>query len=220
MNTLENLSGPILEPLSKGTPECAVIFLHGYGANGADLLSLGKEWAPAFPNILFASPNAPFPCQANPSGYQWFNFTPDDMKGMIQEIHLATSILDKYIESLMGKYDLDPEKIVLVGFSQGTVMAFASGLKKSFGGILGYSGAVVNDGKIFNHLANPLPLVSLVHGEQDQVIPVSTLHYSVDQLKSHNIPAEWKIIKGLEHGIDRQGLQIGQAFLEKIFTPL
>ena len=49
-----------------------VVFLHGYGADGADLLGLADPLAPHLPGTAFHAPDAPEPCANNPMGRQWF----------------------------------------------------------------------------------------------------------------------------------------------------
>ena len=67
------LSGPSRPPLAGGTPRRLVILLHGLGADGNDLIGLAPYWAPLLPDAEFLSPNAPFPCDMAPYGYQWMS---------------------------------------------------------------------------------------------------------------------------------------------------
>ena len=67
------LSGPSRPPASGGRPDRLVILLHGLGADGNDLIGLAPHWARLLPTAEFVSPNAPFPCDTAPYGYQWFS---------------------------------------------------------------------------------------------------------------------------------------------------
>src|SRR4051812_19005501 len=66
------ISGQLLPPVS-GKARSLVVFLHGYGANGADLLDIGRDWAEDLPDTAFISPDAPDVCEAFAGGFQWFS---------------------------------------------------------------------------------------------------------------------------------------------------
>ena len=68
---MTSLTGPS-RPAASGTADSLVVFLHGYGADGADLIGLAEPLAPHLPNTRFLAPNAPQRCVNNPFGYQWF----------------------------------------------------------------------------------------------------------------------------------------------------
>ena len=59
-------------PPKSGKVRKMVVFLHGYGADGADLLGLADPLAPHLPDTVFVAPDAPEPCAGNPFGRQWF----------------------------------------------------------------------------------------------------------------------------------------------------
>src|SRR6478736_3445505 len=71
---MAELNGPRLEPRS-GSARRLVVFLHGYGADGNDLIDLGRQWQGLLPDAAFASPHAPEPCAGAPYGRQWFALT-------------------------------------------------------------------------------------------------------------------------------------------------
>ena len=68
---MTSLTGPA-RPAASGTADSLVVFLHGYGADGNDLIGLAEPLAPHLPNTRFLAPNAPQRCANNPMGYQWF----------------------------------------------------------------------------------------------------------------------------------------------------
>src|SRR5579875_2713648 len=67
------LSGPSYGPAAGGKPRRLVLLLHGLGADGNDLIGLAPHWSPLLPEAEFLSPNAPFPCDFAPYGYQWYS---------------------------------------------------------------------------------------------------------------------------------------------------
>ena len=71
----EILNGPKILPENNNKVKNAVVFLHGYGANGNDLINIGYQWKENFKNTVFISPNAPFKCEWGGESYQWFDLT-------------------------------------------------------------------------------------------------------------------------------------------------
>jgi phospholipase/carboxylesterase len=92
------LNGPILEPASGKTPKQLVIFVHGYGADGNDLIGLASYFQNILPDALFLSPHAPDPCPMNPAGYQWFDFSSTDPAKLWTNILIAGDHLNKFID--------------------------------------------------------------------------------------------------------------------------
>ncbi len=209
------LDGPRLAPKS-GSAKQLVVFLHGYGADGNDLIGIGRQWAALMPDAAFSSPHAPEPCVMNPSGKQWFGLTFRDPNERWVGVNQARPALDAYLDAELARYGLDDSKLVLVGFSQGTMMALHVGLRraKAAAAIVGYSGMLAGD----EHLkaeATVKPPVLLIHGDQDEVIPVQALFVAANALGAAEIPAEWHISAGLGHGIDPEGLMHGLTFMAK-----
>ena len=139
------LDGPRMPPARGGKPDALVILLHGYGSNGADLISLAPYWAKALPGAAFVSPNAIEPVPQAPGGYQWFPISNLDPHLMEQGARAAAQSVDRFIDRELEKYGLDAGRLALVGFSQGTMMALHVGLRreKQIAGVLGYSGVLV-----------------------------------------------------------------------------
>lgn len=192
-----------------------VVFLHGYGANGQDLLGLGHSWAPILPNTLFISPDAPFPCEAGGGGFQWFSladYTPETME---KGAATAYPILKNFMNEIRKEYRVD--KISLVGFSQGTMMSLYYGLRhgEDINGILGYSGALMGATLKVLDAQKGLP-VQLVHGDMDEVVPMQATEMAYNQLKELGCAVEKMIVPNLGHGIDGSGLQKGGEFLVEI----
>jgi phospholipase/carboxylesterase len=209
------LDGPRLDAQS-GTAKSLVIFLHGYGADGNDLIGLGREWASALPDTEFLSPHAPEPCVQNPAGRQWWDLQVRSDSERWAGLNRSGPLLDAFITAEIERLKLAPAKTALVGFSQGTMMALHVGLRRSeaLAGIIGYSGILAGT----EHLKGEIktrPPVFLAHGTMDQVIPVDALVSSVEALAENKVPRTWHVAHGMAHGIDRTGLSLGAQFLQK-----
>ena len=195
-----------------------VVFLHGYGADGNDLIGLGAEWAGMLPNAAFVSPNAPEACGIAPMGRQWFNLTFRDPGEIARGVAQAAPILNAFLDAELERLRLPSRSLALVGFSQGTMLALAVGLmrKPAPAAIVGYSGALAGV-EALPEAANR-PAVLLVHGDRDEVIPVDAMLITREQLAQAGLPVEWHVAQGIGHGIDGEGLRLGGAFLKQAFT--
>lgn len=201
------IDGPRL-PAAGGPATALVVFLHGYGADGNDLIDIGRSWQPYLPGVAFVSPHAPEPCGQSPMGRQWFALTfRDDGERWRGVVH-ARPALDAFLDAERDRLAITDDRIVLVGFSQGTMMALHVGPRRpGLAAIVGYSGLLAGP----EHLgeARIAPPVTLVHGDQDQVIPAKATIAAASALGAAGIPAEFHISPGLGHGIDQRGLVLG-----------
>jgi phospholipase/carboxylesterase len=216
------LDGPRL-PAKSRTTEQLVVFLHGYGANGNDLIAIGKQWRNLMPGAAFVAPNAPEPCGQAPGGRQWFRLTMRDPGERWTGVNKAAPVLGAFLDRELDRHGLDDSKLALVGFSQGTMLALHAGLRRAQtpGGILGYSGELVGaerqDQTAMAKSAGKFPPILLVHGSQDDVIPAEALFLSAGELARAGIPCQWHLSIGLGHGIDGEGLLHGGLFLAACF---
>jgi phospholipase/carboxylesterase len=218
------LDGPRVAAKSTA-PKQLVVFLHGYGANGNDLIAIGKQWQNLMPGAAFVAPNAPEPCAQAPGGRQWFRLTMRDPNERWTGVNKARLVLDAFLDAELDRHGLDDSKLALAGFSQGTMLALHAGLRRARApaGILGYSGELVappehRDSGIARVTAGgkPPPIL-LIHGSQDDVIPAEALFLSASELAQAGIPCQWHLSIGLGHGIDGEGLIHGGLFLTKCF---
>jgi phospholipase/carboxylesterase len=216
--TLPQLDGPRLGPAAGGAPRQLVVFLHGYGADGNDLIGLGREWARELPHAAFVSPNAPEPCGMAPMGRQWFDLSLGDMTIIAEGVKRAAPALESFLDAELARHNLPGNALSLVGFSQGTMMALAVGLarKPAPAAIVGYSGALTTVEALPEPGAGPAIL--LVHGDMDEVIPVDAMHMAREILAQAGLPVEWHVAQGIGHGIDGDGLRLGGAFLKQAFA--
>jgi phospholipase/carboxylesterase len=217
-----DLDGPRLE--ARGGPaKRLVVFLHGYGADGKDLIDIGRAWQGMLPETAFVSPHAPEPCGQAPMGRQWFNLTFRTPNERWDGSRKAAPVLERFLDAELGRHKLPPQALALVGFSQGTMMALHVGLRRAVppAAIVGYSGLfVLPDDAEPATVAGEIksrPPVLLVHGDEDQLIPPAALFQSAQDLAALEVPAEWHMSTGVGHGIDQEGLRHGGEFLARRF---
>jgi len=216
------LDGPRLAPRSGKTRQL-VVFLHGFGADGNDLIDIGQHWQALLPDAAFVSPHAPQPCAGAPYGRQWFGLTFRDPGERWRGVQEARPDLDAFLDQELASHGLADGDLALVGFSQGTMMALHTGLRRktALAGIVGYSGVlVVPPGQAAVAMLpdlGPPPPVLLMHGDQDPVIPSEALGFSVEALTALNVPVKAHMSRGIGHGIDGTGLKLGAEFLMQVF---
>lgn len=210
------IDGPRLPPKRGGKPDSLVILLHGYGSNGADLISLAPYWAGALPGAAFVSPNAIEPVPQAPGGYQWFPIANLDPHLMEQGARMAAQSVDRFIDRELEKHGLDASRLALVGFSQGTMMALHVALRRDIpvAAVLGFSGLLVGAGSLREQMRSKPPIL-LVHGDRDPTIPMPFMLESAEALAEAGHGAQWHISYGVPHSIGPDGLDIGGAFLAK-----
>lgn len=212
------IDGPRLSPLSGDKAKQLVVFLHGYGADGNDLIDIGRHWQQALPDAAFVSPHAPEACSMNPFGRQWFGLQRIDANEKWEGVQKAAPELNSFLDDELEAHDLKESDLALVGFSQGTMMALHVALRreKPLAAIVGYSGALAGP----EHLAGGIvsrPPILLVHGAVDDVIPVTALSEAQQALEKEDVSVNTHISEGLGHGIDGDGLMLGVAFLRQYF---
>jgi phospholipase/carboxylesterase len=216
------IDGPRVKPAS-GEARQLVVFLHGYGADGNDLIEIGKQWQRWLPDAAFVSPHAPEPCGMSPMGRQWFPLTFRDPHERWRGVQAARPVLDAFLDAELARLGLSGDKLALVGFSQGCMMALHVGLRRSVcpAAILGYSGMLVlGEGAGPESLtAETLqkPPILLLHGGQDEVIPAEALFMSAETLAAADIPTQWHLSPEMGHSIDGEGLRQGGLFLMQSF---
>jgi phospholipase/carboxylesterase len=217
---MAELDGPRLEPRS-GAARQLVVFLHGYGADGNDLIDIGRAWQGLMPQAAFVSPHAPEPCGQAPAGRQWFPLTFRDPNERWTGVNKAAPVLERFLDAELKRRNLPPSALALVGFSQGTMMALHVGLRRAVAplAMVGYSGllAVPPDANAEKFAAEVTsrPPVLLVHGDQDDLIPAQALFHAASGLASLGVPIEWHLSAGIGHGIDQEGLRHGGEFLAR-----
>lgn len=218
MNDIPDLEGPEFGPAAGGPAQQLVVFVHGYGADGNDLIGLAPHFADLMPNAKFVSPNAPYPCEGSPFGYQWFHLAERTEPEMLSGARQAQPILENYIDLQLTAAGLQDRNLALIGFSQGTMISLFTGLRRErpMAGILGYSGRLVGADVLAAEISVRPPVV-LVNGDADELIPADQQAKALKSLEGVAVPVEGHVRAGLGHSIDEAGLGIGRQFMARIF---
>lgn len=228
MNTAKAplLTGPERLPAEGRAVKSAVVFLHGYGADGEDLINLAPLWAPHLPNTAFFAPHAPSACEINPLGRQWFGLQDRSLEAMWHGLEAAAPLLESYLASLIARFpNLAREQsgyqpIALAGFSQGGMLALHTGLRRPVppAALLGYSTMLVGGADRLPK-SGLVPLrILLVHGTMDPILPFRCMDQAASALKNYGAMVETLIRPGLGHGIDSASLETGLAFLKSTLS--
>jgi phospholipase/carboxylesterase len=194
------LDGPRIAARS-GTAKQLVVFIHGYGADGNDLIELGRLWQPLLPDAAFVAPDAP-----------WHG------------VRQAAPALRRFIDAELTRLGVAPSALALVGFSQGTMMALHIGLRRTTppAAIVGYSGLLAAPNQTDIAAMAPeivsRPPVLLIHGDSDPLIPPQALPMSASALRALGVNVETHMSPGVGHGIGEDGLRLGAEFLIKAFA--
>lgn len=211
------LSGPMLPPKSGGQPKQLMVILHGYGADGQDLISLGYQWRELWPDMLFVAPNAPDICEQNPAGYQWFPLKVDRIAGRIEGVASARPVIVNFLIDLWAQTGISPANTVLAGFSQGAMMALHVGLSlpQRLMGIIAFSGAFLPpDG--FGSKAFAQPPVCLVHGDMDEVVDPELSADAEVALRLAGFDVSYHVSEDVGHGIAPDGLRFATEFIARV----
>ena len=208
------LSGPMLPPKSGAAAKQIMVILHGYGADGADLIGLGLEWRELFPDMLFVAPNAPEICAQNPGGYQWFPLNVDRIAGRIEGAARARPAIVEFLGDLWAQTGLGPSDTILCGFSQGAMMALHVGtsLDAPLRGVVAFSGAFI-PAEGFGVEAFAKPPVALIHGDLDRVVDPQLSRDAARDLVAAGFDVRLHISPGSGHGIAPDGLAFATDFL-------
>lgn len=202
-----------------GTARSAVIFVHGYGADGADLLGLAGPLGPHLPTTAFYAPNAPEPCTNNPMGYQWFPIPWLDgssEEAARQGMAAAVADLNAFVDKVLDDEGLEPGALALVGFSQGTMMSLHIAPRRDapLAGVVGFSGRLLQPEALATEAVSRPPVL-LIHGDADQMVPVTDLPKAANALVAAGFETYAHVCQGLGHGIDNEGLSMGLHFLRE-----
>jgi phospholipase/carboxylesterase len=213
------ISGPRVEPQSGVAPEHLIVLVHGYGADGDDLIGLAGPWAQLMPTAAFVAPHGPDPCGMSPMGRQWFPLTDMSAEQRRVGVRQAAPILDRFIDQELERYGLSEAQLALVGFSQGTMMSLHVGLRRGVApaGIVGYSGMLTGTGYLADEVT-VRPPVFLIHGADDDVIPVNAVGHASDALEGIGVDVRTHVSERTGHGVAQDGMELGARFLRDAFS--
>lgn len=203
----------------KGGASSMVVFLHGYGANGADLLGLVDLLAPQMPDAAFYAPDAPEACTSSPMmGFQWFPIPwIDGSSQEAAERSMAASLkdVDAFLDKALEDEGLESRNLILFGFSQGTMMSLhlAPRRPRPMAGVVGFSGRLLDPDRLRGEVVSKPPVL-LVHGDADEVVPPHSLPEAADILTAAGFEVHAHVSKGVGHGIAPDGLSKAVVFMK------
>ena len=211
-----SLNTTILNPLSKEKPKNAVILCHGYGGDGKDISLLASYWRTYLPDTLFVCPDAPERCAVSGTGFQWFDLMDQTKDQVLVKSLVAEIKLNLLIDEVMNNNNLKAEKVAIGGFSQGCMISLQTGIKRKdkINSIIGYSGKIIDTDHLQNNI-NSRPDIILMHGDKDEIVPVSFFLEAKEFFNKNNYKVESKIFKNCEHRIPIEGSSLGLDFLKK-----
>jgi phospholipase/carboxylesterase len=215
---LAEMIGPAVPPASGAKAKQLVVFLHGVGADGNDLIGLAPMFAQALPDAAFLSPNAPFAFDMAPYGRQWFSLQNLSNATALAGVKKAAPILDAYLDAALAERGLADKDMALVGFSQGTMMSLHVGLRRAHpvAAIVGFSGRLIAPELLGRELKSK-PRVLLIHGDADPVVPFVSMRFGEEALAGEGVEVKAIQRPGLGHGIDEEGLRAGIDFVARAF---
>ncbi|MBJ3763514.1 prolyl oligopeptidase family serine peptidase [Maribius pontilimi] len=202
---------------ASGRTGSVMVFLHGYGADGADLLGLADPLAPHLPDTVFVAPDAPERSTVNPMGFQWFPIPwldGSDPAAAESAMDAAVADLNAYLDDLMVDEGIEADQLVLMGFSQGTMMALHVALRREYpvAALVGFSGRLLRPESLEAELRSKPPVL-LIHGDQDDVVPPASLPEAAQTLQDAGLDVYAHVMKGTGHGIAPDGLSVALAFV-------
>ena len=204
---------------AQGQARALVVFLHGYGADGSDLLGLGDVLGPHLPGVAFLGPDAPEPCVGNPFGRQWFPIPWLDGSSEAQQgegMRAAVADLNAFLDKILAEEGLGAEALALVGFSQGAMMAMhvAPRRAEAVAGVVAISGRLLAHERLEAE-AVVKPPVLLVHGDRDDVVPFANMDFAGQALVAAGFETYGHVMQGTGHGIAPDGLGVALQFLKE-----
>lgn len=213
----------IYEPRGAG-PHPTILTLHGRGANALDLLGLAPYLCKG--KFLMICPQGPLETPIGPDafGYAWYPMTmggPPDIGAILS----SRQMLQQFLDSCLQRYPIDAKKLVVLGFSQGGVMAYSLALSnpERFSGLAVLSSwlprELIPEISINQEAVRVLPTL-VQHGSADPMIQIQRAQDSVEQLRELRVPLTYREYD-MGHEITPRGLSDLSAWLEeKVLSPI
>lgn len=203
-------------PTSVGSQESencypTILALHGRGSNEQDLMGLASHLPGG---LLWISPRAPL--RLGPSSYEWFRVRvigkPDP-----EQVASALETIDHFVDEILSAYPIDPQKLFLLGFSQGSLLSMCYALihPARVAGVVAQSGYIPNgvDLEIGEIDMKNKPFI-LTHGEHDTLIPIEWGRASRDLLQKLGVDLAYHEFQ-MGHSVSIDSLEVISAWLEK-----
>ena len=207
------------KPAASGRAKSLVVFVHGYGANGADLLDIGDVLAPHLPDTAFVAPDAADRIPGAPFGYQWFPIPRFDGSSEAQAtagLQRSVQDLNAFLDQRLAYEGLGPEALALVGFSQGAMMSLEVAPRRAVApaAVVAISGRLIQPERLKAEVT-ARPPVLIMHGDQDQVVAFEEMALAADALVAAGFDTYGHVMKGMGHGISQDGLASMLGFLKQ-----
>jgi len=199
---------------SKEQPKKLLFLIHGYGADCFDLEPFALEIQRNIPGIECVLPNGFDKCDADSNYRQWFAMDEWNIDAWKVSIREAGKKFAKFLDFITEKYGFTKKDVILMGFSQGTMMSVHVGIENNVAGVLGYSGLIVDDAILDNR--KEIPEILMVHGDADTVVPLSSMINSLDIFKENGFEVKSEIIPRADHMIESKGLLKGIEFIKNL----
>jgi len=215
---MDALDGPRFGPANGQVPDALVVLVHGFGADGNDLIDLAALWAEALPGAVFVAPHAPEPCDGIPFGRQWFPLWDRSAAQLAAGVSGAAAALGRFVATEAARLALPHDRVALMGFSQGAMTVLEAGLRGAVpepACILAYSGGMLGAEDLAARIVAK-PAVLLVHGEADEVVPADATRMAEAALTAAGVPVRALYRPGLGHGLDEVGLAAGAEVLRGV----
>ncbi len=210
-------------------PKSLIIMFHGYGANRFDLISLAPALSRSLPDVAFVSPDGFNPCMglgATDASREWFSLPSnlDDLSDkhknyLDEQLELIASKTKEFIDSQAERFNLSLNRVVLLGFSQGAMVALYASLraKDSFAGVVSFSGMIGHSNELSLQLSSRPP-VALIHGSLDEVIDKKHFFTAKETLLSNGCEVSSLLRADLGHSIDEFSINFASDFLKAILS--
>ena len=204
---------------ASGEDTSVVLFLHGYGADGADLLGLAEPLAQHLPDTVFIAVDAPTRSMANPAGFQWFPIPWIDGSSeavAAEGLRQSAKVLDDFIDKVLADEGLAPDRLVLFGFSQGSMMSMHVAPRRHdpVAGIVAFSGRLMFPEALSLEVVTKPPIL-LVHGDADDVVPFEEMQNAASALQGAGFEVYGHVMEGTAHGIAPDGLSVALSFIHQ-----
>lgn len=222
------LNGLTRPPGGVGPARVLVVMCHGASASGRQMLRFAAAWRDVAPDAAFVAPHAPFACRSRRSrllraaglasfaGRQWFSLVDRSAEAEYAGVATAARLLDRYIDAELDLHGLTPDAVVLMGFSQGAIVALSTGLRRAVAprAILSFSGGVPKLARFAQDVRNSAPVL-LVHGEADKVLPADRSYEAARLLQGQDVPVELVLLPLVGHIVNQAGIVAGARFLRQ-----
>ena len=202
-----------------GRSKYLMIFFHGYGSNGDDLIGLSNVFNKIIPNTIYLSPNAPTPTGFG--GYQWFPLSNLSNRELETGTISVAPYVHDFIDQALAFYNIEPENLILAGFSQGAMITLHVGIERKIAptALFAYSGALTAVNNIEKRIQSKPPIF-LCHGAEDDVVLPEYTTKAADILTALGFTIEKHIIPKYPHTIPPEGLVESLKFLNAYIKPI